>query len=375
VRSPKNQIKYHLSLTILMEVNMWSKIKYLLEVYRELKRATSFYSLLGGKLILRALVFLIGPGVFFRLVLPENKIFESLDISTQDVGTFSYLIGLVVLLIGICLIIYDIRLSSKSARKIAKAMISGLPGMSTDFPVNILSKAEQANSREPVFFGMNNPVSENIHDHINRFNAELCVDIFHRFVLHHNCEKLFIGGLTRVPLLVAYGTFLRNISSHIFYFDKLHRDGKWNLLNDEDENVTLSYDNLITSPNNDGDIGIAIGFSTKINKDQLPLKLRDFTTIISPGAQIQDRNLIKNQENLQRIGAQVKKLIDNLNSSATSRVHLFLSVQSSLAIEIGRGFQEGTHKPWVIHNFDAQSGKYSWAILLSQEGIREFVFS
>jgi hypothetical protein len=353
---------------------MWSKVKYLIDVYRELKRATSFYSMLGGRLIISSLVIFIGPRILLRLPLQENQIFDGLELSIQDVETFSYLIGLVALLIGVSLIIYDIILSSKTARKIAKAMITGLPGMSTDFPVNILSKAEQANSREPVFFGMNNPGRENIQDHINRFNAELCVDIFHRFVLHQSCEKLFIGGLTRVPLLVAYGTFLKNVNAHIFYFDKFHRDGKWNLLNEEDENVTLSYDNLITSPNTDGDIGIAIGFSTKINKDQLPLKLMDFTTIISPSSQFQDRNLIKNQDNLQRIGAQVRQLIDNLNSSSTLRVHLFLSVQSSLAIEIGRCFQEGTHKPWVIHNFDALSGRYSWAILLSQEGIKEFVF-
>ena len=55
-------------------------------------------------------------------------------------------------------------------------------------------------------------------------------------------------------------------------------------------------------------------------------------------------------------------------------MHLFLSIQSSLAIELGRCYQEGTHKNWVIHNFDAQAGEYNWAVELSKSGIQEYQF-
>ena len=82
-----------------------------------------------------------------------------------------------------------------------------------------------------------------------------------------------------------------------------------------------------------------------------------------------DRNLIKNQENLEAIVSEIVKIVDRLSAKANGKVHLFLSVQSTLAIEIGRRFQEGTHKPWVVHNYDAPNNRYNWAIKLTKDGI------
>ena len=46
---------------------------------------------------------------------------------------------------------------------------------------------------------------------------------------------------------------------------------------------------------------------------------------------------------------------------------------TKLAIEIGRKYQEGTHKNWVIHNYDAQFGAYNWAVELSKSGVMEYI--
>jgi frataxin-like iron-binding protein CyaY len=60
-----------------------------------------------------------------------------------------------------------------------------------------------------------------------------------------------------------------------------------------------------------------------------------------------------NQANLQRITESLEKIISQFSSDPnTKKIYLFLSVQSTLAIEIGRKFQEGMHKVWVIHNFN-----------------------
>jgi len=40
-----------------------------------------------------------------------------------------------------------------------------------------------------------------------------------------------------------------------------------------------------------------------------------------------------------------------------------------LALDIGRRYQEGMHKNWVIHNFDASKDKYNWAVELSKNGL------
>lgn len=355
------------------EINMWNKIKYLIEVYRDLRKSTSPLLNAGTKIFLACLLALTS-GWLIKIPLPDNKYIQNIEAAYQAVQTPVLILSMLGMILGAAMISWDIYQASKSARKIARVIVTGLPGMDGVFPNHILSTSEKRNSREPIFFGLNNPIKENLKDHITRFNSEICVDVFNRFVLHQECESLYIGGLTRIPLLVAYGSILRHVGVRLNYFDKFHRGGNWKLLNDENQNITLQYDDFITTPNHHGDIGLAVGFSTKILKDQLPPQVKDFTTIISPDSYSEERNLVKNQQNLQSISEGIKVLIDRLSTTQAKRIHLFLSVQSSLAIEIGRNYQEGTHRDWVIHNFDAQSNKYLWAILLSKDGIEEFKF-
>jgi len=354
-----------------MESNWWSKFKWIVSVYRDLKRSSSFYSTLGRRLIIGALCALPVSGLIYEFLLPEELYIEALNIDAANTSYFVYVISFATWLLGLCLIIFDIRSIASAARKVARVQISGLPGAAIDFPDYILSSAEKRCTREPIELGIHNPTKESIADHIARFNAELCVDLFSRFVVHRDCEGIYIGGLTRIPLLVAYGTFLKNISAKITYFDKFHREGKWKVLNDEDVNISFEIHENPCSPNAQGDIGIALGFSTQILKQQLPAALAENTIFLSPNTE-KSRNLIMNQSNLERISESFKSIIDNLNTPDVRRVHLFLSVQSSLAIEIGRQYQEGTHRNWVIHNFDAEQGRYSWAIELSKSGIAEY---
>ena len=105
----------------------------------------------------------------------------------------------------------------------------------------------------------------------------------------------------------------------------------------------------------------------------MPVDIHEHIINISPSIK-NERNLIKNQDNLQEISKKIGTLIDKLSALPNcKRIHLFLSVQSALAIEIGRKYQEGTHKNWVIHNYDAQSGRYIWALELSKTGFLRVV--
>lgn len=124
------------------------------------------------------------------------------------------------------------------------------------------------------------------------------------------------------------------------------------------------------SPN--GDIGIAIGFTTPIQLTQLPEFIKEYTTIISSSVG-SERNLIKNQDNLHQLLHSIAQLIDKASALLVcERMHLFLSVQSTFALEIGRRFQEGIHKNWIIHNFDPTIGSYSWALELTANLVRYY---
>jgi hypothetical protein len=51
---------------------------------------------------------------------------------------------------------------------------------------------------------------------------------------------------------------------------------------------------------------------------------------------------------------------------------MFLSGQTSVALEIGRNYQEGMHKNFIVHNFDAVEGKYGWQIKVCKNKIERF---
>lgn len=348
-----------------LESNWWSKFKWLVSVYRDLKKRTSPRTIAGTRIAIASITGIPLIGLSVALTLPPNHYLDGIGIINDDVSTVTIALSILGFILGSFLIFFDIRTELNQARKVARVIISGLPGMPIHFPTKILSKSEQRLAREPVELSIQDDDTEK---QATRYNAEVCVDLFRRFVLHDQCEQLYIGGLARIPFLVAYGVFLRNVSN-IVYFDKIHRDMNWRLLNDEDLNIQLNDCKTLAKPNENGDIGIALGLSTPILKEHLPTNLQNVTSMITPTTKT-ERNLILNQDNLQRISASLAAMIDALSREPdVKRVHLFLSVQSSLAIEIGRKFQEGIHKPWVIHNFDGINGQYNWALKLTKEGV------
>ena len=353
-----------------MKSSVWSKIKWLVNVYRELRKNSYPLTTKGTKLMTRALISAPSTSLIIQFLIPEEYLISSINVTANEASFVVLAICILTWLLGLALIVYELRNVTNTARKSARVLITGLPGTSENFPNLILTKAEQRLAREAIELSL--PESEDgQHSYqIERYNAELCVDLFKRFILHDDCNKLYIGGLARIPFLVSYGAFLRNVTAQITYFDKFHRGGEWKLLDDEDNNVVFSNFQL-EAPNSAGDVGLAIGFSTPISIEQLPDELKNHTAILQPKV-FEDRNLIKNQENLQRISETVRSLIEELSRTPSSkRIHLFLSVQSTLAIELGRRFQEGTQCNWVIHNFDFESKSYNWALELSKGGIKQ----
>lgn len=347
-----------------METSWWSKIKWFVSIYRDLKKNTSPRTIAGTRIIIASIASPV-IGVTINLILPPNPYLGSIEITSSGVSLFTSILGFMGFVLGSGLILFDIRAELNQARKAARVIISGLPSMPTHFPSDILSKSEQQLSREPIELCIQD---NNTEKQVQRYNAEVCVDLFKRFVLHDKCEKLYIGGLARIPFLVAYGALLRN-ASNIFYFDKIHGTDSWRLLNDEDLDIKLCHTELLAEPNETGGIGIALGLSTEIHKIQLPISLQNSTNFISTDTKVV-RNLILNQENLKRISGSLLKSIDSLSANPNvKKIHFFLSVQSTLAIELGRRYQEGTHKPWVIHNFDGKTGKYAWSLELSSDGV------
>lgn len=351
-----------------MECLTWSRIKWILQQIFNFNKKSHPLVRIGSGIIISS----IGAGGISWAIgldnIPEKyKIFGLIEISLSNdsIGTYLSIAGF---LVGLLLVIIGLMLIKKGARSTSRVLIVSMLGESAHFPDSILQESEKLDIRETIKLGLKE--GENyIEQSIQMFNAEKMVDIYHRFILHGDCKKVLLGGRARVPFLVAYGSCFKSISAKVEYFDQLHSDNKWYFLDDENENITpeyQSYNNL--KPNAAGDIGLVIAFTSNVESHQLPLELQDHTLFISSSIGCR-RNLIKNEENLLEISSKIKHIIDDLSAKeGCIKIHLFLSIQASLALELGKNYQEGTHKNWVIHNFDASAGQYLWAIELLRDG-------
>jgi len=321
----------------------------------------------GARLILASMPLgIIGSlGVFTISFFSGSKI-ESIQYIAQEASIWGTIFSIISALAGLALIYKE---WEQKTRHTAKIIIASLPNSSTEFPEKILDPAEKAYFREAIILGKNNGNLEDIEAQVLQYNAERTVDIFNRFILHENCERLYIGGLARIPILVAYGSFLKNTYAEINYFDKIHKNGNWSLLHDENLEIGINIAKPEKQVTTTGDIGLAIGFSSEIQPHQLPKDLQESTRILVSNV-LPERNLIKNQENLNEIVDQINQHIDEFSKKeGVNKIHLFLSVQTTVALALGRRYQEGMHKNWVIHNYDASESIYNWSIELSKEGI------
>ncbi|MGF1865299.1 SAVED domain-containing protein [Enterovibrio norvegicus] len=349
----------------------WERFKWLVVTALKFKRTAYPRTKWGVRLCLAA----IGSGLFsigvFSIDFESGYIVERLSLSDKEPSLYASYLSIVLFFLGAILIFSE---WNTKLRHTAKVVISALPSVSTEFPDEVLEPSEKAFCRESVYLGVSQGVPENIEQQIRRYNAELEVDVFKRHILQENGQKLYIGGLARIPFLVAYGALLRNLSAEILYFDKFHRNGNYALLTDENKQVRLKDMPLVERVTPTGDIALAIALTTPITIEQIPEELQNSTTVFQSN-QGTSRNLIKNQDNLLEMSASIGALIDRLSAlPGCKRVHLFLSVQSTLAIEIGRRYQEGIHQNWVIHNFDPSSQSYPWALELTKSGISAYLF-
>lgn len=347
----------------------WEKFKWFVEQIKQIKKKSAPFATLGTKLIIRSLITIGVGNIALYLIFPKGMLIEEFKVSNGELSIFTLILAVIVMIIGFGMILFEV-LNYKRARKTGKLIINGMKNGYKNFPIDILSFEEKNNSRDIINIGMIEEV-DNLEKQIEYYNSEKQIDLYNRFIFNDEVENLYVCGISRVPFLVAYGACLKgNVS--VKYIEREHSTNKSFFLDDVNQKINIIKMNEQIELSEYGDIGIAIGFTSEIHKEHLPEKLKGHTLFIKPSLE-EDRLLIKNQDNLIEIVKKIQKIIDSYSSnSLCKKIHLFLSIQTSFAIELGRHFQEGIHKNWVIHNFDGRTGKYSWALEVSKDFLKKY---
>lgn len=308
--------------------------------------------------------------LIFTIALPKKWPIEKISTALNDPSPIMYVPAIVLICFGIWLIIRGVQVKDAGLREYCAIYIRGLPGQKDNFPVDSLDIAHKKSTREAIRFDIITTSLKEIENTLQSDRRQI-----QQHTYHHGCADVYIAGLARIPVLVAYGSMFRNANAHLIFLDHIHKSRTWKVMDDLPTEVELisTFDSESISPSEREEIGIALAFTTPIYAIDLPVDLKDHTLIYSLNTGYHHNSFVNQQEMIDVIN-HIISVITRL-SKCCKRIHLFLAVQAPVAIELGLRYQDGIHRDWVIHNFDGASGSYNWHLTLGKGSfsIRETV--
>jgi hypothetical protein len=179
-------------------------------------------------------------------------------------------------------------------------------------------------------------------------------------------------GIAPIPLIVYAGTFLeRTIIDEYFEFDKINTQCyyklKKNKLFKKFDQLEISGD--VEIQNQVKEVVIAVSLTQKIENSELNqfknLKL------IELGLKTQKDNAISNVHQLKEYTNNILDLIEKVSktNSSIKKIHLIVSGQSCLALELGKRFVDVTRLPEIIcYQYDRQNNNgiyYPWGVAIN----------
>lgn len=294
----------------------------------------------------------------------DNISIDSLDFTISD-SSYAF-VSILFLIIGLIMLILKYFFYYKEY--VILYYSKGMSNMSDDIPYEALSKAEKLNARGVILHKNINSYDENFVKKGYSYISE----VFLNKTFHKDAKKVYIASLGSFPYLFLLGSGLRNAhaKSEVLDYYRIENSGKWGRLkefSDKQITHTLSDDDCTIDDKIEDiksraidDIGIALAYSFPIEKSILPNELQENTLMLSHNLMgIESLNCKTHQELL------CKDLINifaKLTSDKKRNIHLFVSAQASMCINIGKFYMDNAHGTLFLYNFDNNSKTYNWSI-------------
>lgn len=181
-------------------------------------------------------------------------------------------------------------------------------------------------------------------------------------------------GMAPIPYIMWAGTYLkREEINEYFEFDKiqtnkfykLKKEGKYSLLN--------SNKTLYEIDKNAKEIVIAVSITKRITSEQI--KQFDGAEKVELYLSTPKDNAIKYKSQLVEYSQEVVKTIEDISASTSAeKIHLLISSQSSLALEIGKKVDDRRMAEIICYFFDIKEAKkYPWGIIMNGNNKGELI--
>ena len=333
------------------------------------------------------------------------KIFELLKSDTQTkiakyimgvglalvagIGTLSYtykghtlsytnevnILGYVFLIVGFSLLLY--RYFSVQKNPVSLAYGKGIENMDIHSPVEAIPKYERFDCISLDIKEINSyDKNETMDDYT--FNKRL----LENRIQNKNSKKIYVGALGSFPYLFLLGSLFRNTYSNVQVLDyNRHKDGgKWyklplvyegkkvithKIISSNSKSIKETITDFNNSENNE--VGIALGYTFSINKNAIPETLKENTLFLETSLGT-EHDILSSEE----VQTKLLKELSNYMASLWNghkRIHLFVSAQSSMCLNIGKMYMNNAHGKLIIYNYDNDSKSYNWSLEFNKGNI------
>jgi hypothetical protein len=195
-------------------------------------------------------------------------------------------------------------------------------------------------------------------------------------IQNKNSKKVYVSSLGSFPYLFLLGSLFRNAYSEVITLDFDRHKSKWYKLpafSEKKENIThiLMYEDMtigekINELNNldIAEVGIALSYTFEVNKHAISSNLQNHTLYLthSYGA---GHDKLSNEDAQKELLQELSGYIATLGNTH-KKIHLFVSAQASMCINIGKIYMNNAHGILVLHNYDNPSKSYNWYVEFNQ---------
>lgn len=313
--------------------------------------------------------YLIGVGLATNGI--GSIIYYYQDNSSQHILSYSSgfdITGYILIFVGLAILIRRYFTMKNNAVTLAYGI--GIENMDIHIPIQAVPKYERFDCIKINLATIDSYDRDKVIDNY-KFNKIL----IEQRIQNKHSKKVYIGALGSFPYLFLLGTLFRNAYSNIVILDydrHAQGGGKWYKLPSMNESnlkichelmySEMSIEDKINELNNSSsdEVGIALSYTFTVNKEAIPSELQSNTLYLKKSLGI-GHDKLSNEEAQKALLNELSVYIATLWNQH-KKIHLFVSAQSSMCINIGKSYMNNAHGTLVLHNYDNSSKMYNWNI-------------
>jgi hypothetical protein len=305
--------------------------------------------------------------VFAGSALQINFLIES-DKYTFSISDGTDIISILLTIIGASLLIH--RYFTIKDDSITLFYGATLSNMNNKSPKNILPRREQYKTTVRDLHRINSYSKDEVLNNY-QFNKTLLGER----VENKESVKVYIAALGSFPYLFLLGALARNAYSNVKFldFNRYKDGGKWYILppfKTTDKQLThkLQYnqnnatieDEINRLNKNDSDVGIALGYTFQIKKEIIPSQLQNSTLYLTSSEDTR-HDILSSEESQENLLKDISYYLNSL-SKPKRTIHLFVSAQSSMCMNIGKHYMDNAHGRIILYNYNNETKTHDWKI-------------